>query len=127
MELVAAVISIALLVYMYITFQVGSARTKYGVEAPAISGHPVFERTYRVQLNTIEQLVVFLPSIWIFGLYVNAGVAAALGLVFVLGRALYFVGYVKDPAKRTTGFLLTFLPNVILLLGALIGAVLQVF
>ena len=127
MELVAAVISLALLVYVFIMLQVGNARTKYGVEAPAITGHPVFERAYRVQMNTVEQLIVFVPSIWFFGLYVSAPIAAVLGLVFVLGRALYYVSYVKDPGKRTIGFIMTFGANVVLLLGALIGACLSAF
>ena len=125
MELVVIVIALALLEYLYIAFQVGGGRQKYGVPAPAISGHPTFERLYRVQMNTLEQLIVFLPSIWFFGLYVSAWVAAALGVVFIVGRGIYLTSYVKDPEKRSTGFLLTFGPNVILLVGALIGAVVR--
>jgi glutathione S-transferase len=127
MHLIAIVIAIALLEYYYITFQVGSGRAKYGVPAPAISGDPTFERLYRVQMNTVEQLVVFLPAIVFFGYYVSAPVGAGVGLVFVLGRALYFISYVKDPEKRTTGFLLTFLANMVLVVGGLIGAALQAF
>jgi uncharacterized membrane protein YecN with MAPEG domain len=123
MEWVAIVTAIALLEYVYIALQVGNARTKYGVQAPATSGHEIFERTYRVQQNTVEQLVVFLPSIWLFASYVNAPLAAVLGIVFVVGRAVYLAGYVKDPAARSTGFILTFVPNVLLLLGGLGGAV----
>jgi uncharacterized membrane protein YecN with MAPEG domain len=122
MELVAIVTALALIEYVYISFRVGGARSKYGVEAPAVTGHPVFERTYRVQMNTLEQLIVFVPSIWMFGSYVNATAAAGLGLVFIAGRAIYLAGYVKDPKSRSTGFLLTFVPNVILLLGGLAGA-----
>lgn len=122
MELVVIVVSIALLEYYYIAFQVGSARGKYDVPAPAMTGHPTFERLYRVQLNTLEQLIVFLPSIWFFGTYVDATAAAGLGVVFIIGRFVYLNSYVKDPEKRSTGFLLTFGSNVILLLGALIGA-----
>ena len=125
MELITIVIALALLEYMYITFRVGGARGKFDVPAPAISGHPTFERLYRVQMNTVEQLVIFLPSIIAFGYYVSAPIGAAIGLVFILGRALYLAGYVKDPEKRGTGFLLTFLANVVLLLGGLIGAGLQ--
>ena len=124
MELVVIVVALALLEYMYISFQVGSARGKYDVPAPAISGHPTFERLYRVQMNTVEQLIVFLPSVWFFGVYVSAPVAAGLGVVFIIGRFLYLTSYVKDPEKRTAGFALTFLPNAILVLGALIGAAL---
>ena len=123
MELVVIVIVLALLEYIYISLQVGRGRGKYDVPAPAMTGHPTFERLYRVQLNTLEQLIVFLPAIWLFGTYVSAEVAAALGVVFIVGRFVYLTSYVKDPEKRTGGFLLTFASNVILLLGALVGAV----
>jgi uncharacterized membrane protein YecN with MAPEG domain len=124
MEIVVIVVSLALLEYFYILFQVGSARQKYDVPAPAVTGHPTFERLYRVQMNTVEQLIIFLPSIWFFGTYVNATAAAGLGIVFIVGRAIYFTSYVKEPEKRTTGALLTMGSNIILLLGALIGAAL---
>jgi glutathione S-transferase len=123
MELVAIVITLALIEYMYISMQVGMARGKYGVPAPAITGDPTFERYYRVQQNTVEQMVIFLPSILLFAHFVMPAAAAALGLVFIVGRALYFKGYVAAPEKRSTGFMLTFVPNVILVLGALIGAI----
>jgi uncharacterized membrane protein YecN with MAPEG domain len=125
MELVAIVIALALIEYMYIGLQVGRARGKYGVSAPATSGDPIFERYYRVQQNTVEQMVVFLPSILLFAHFVMPLAAAGLGVVFILGRALYFRGYIADPGKRSTGFILTFVPNVILVLGALIGAVVE--
>jgi len=122
MELVVIVVVVALLEYYYLSFQVGQGRGKYEVPAPAISGHPVFERLYRVQMNTLEQLIVFLPAIWFFATYVSAGIAALLGIVFIVGRFVYFKNYVEDPEKRTMGFLMTFGANAILLLGALIGA-----
>ena len=125
MELVTIVIAVALLEYMFIAFQVGAGRTKYNVPAPAVTGHPTFERLYRVQLNTLEQLIVFLPSIWLFATWVSAPAAAGLGLVFVVGRALYSTSYVKDPAKRGPGFLLGYVANAILVLGSLIGAALK--
>jgi uncharacterized membrane protein YecN with MAPEG domain len=125
-ELVAIVVALALLEYMFFALQVGRGRGKYGVAAPAISGHPTFERLYRVQLNTLEQLIVFVPAVWLFATFVSAPTAAAVGLVFVVGRALYYSGYVKDPAKRGPGFLLGFVANVVLVLGSLIGAALQV-
>lgn len=123
MELVAIVTALALVEYIYIAMQVASARGKYDIPAPATTGHEIFERTYRVQQNTLEQLVVFLPSIWMFGSYVNAPIAAGLGLVFIVGRALYLVGYVKDPGSRGRGFLISFSANVVLLLGGLAGAI----
>ena len=127
MHLIAIVIALALLEYVYITFQVGQGRGKYGVPAPAISGDPTFERLYRVQMNTVEQLVIFLPAIVFFGLYVSEPIGALIGLVFVLGRAVYFAGYVKAAEKRGTGFLITFAANMVLVLGGLIGAAMQAF
>ena len=122
MELVAFVAGLALIEYYVITMQCGRARGRLGVPAPAMTGHPVFERYLRVQYNTIEQLVIFLPALFGFAYYVHAEGAAALGLVFMVGRALYARGYVQDPAKRGPGFGLTLLANTILLLGATVGA-----
>jgi uncharacterized membrane protein YecN with MAPEG domain len=121
MEFVAFVIALALLEYAVFGLLVGRARGKYHVAAPAISGHPVFERYFRVHQNTLEQLMAFVPGMWLFGTYVNPTWAAWLGLVFVVGRVVYLVGYVADPAKREIGFALSSLPVVILLLGALWG------
>ena len=126
MEYVAMVILLALVEYAALGGLVGRARGKYGVHAPAVSGHPVFERYFRVQQNTLEQLVVFVPAIWLFGTYVDATWAALLGLVFVVARVLYLVGYVKDPAKREVGFALSSISVVALLLGALWGVARQI-
>jgi len=123
MALVHLAILLALLEFIVFVMAVGKARATYAVPAPATSGHEVFERYFRVQMNTLEQLVVFVPAILLFGVYVHPLIAAALGLVFVIGRWLYFRGYVKDPAKREMGFILSAVPNVILLLGGLIGIV----
>jgi uncharacterized membrane protein YecN with MAPEG domain len=92
------------------------------VPAPAISGNPEFERYLRVQYNTIEQLVIFLPALFAFAHFVSAVGAAAIGAVFIVGRALYARGYVRDPARRGPGFGLTLLANIALLLGATLGA-----
>ncbi len=121
MEFVAFVIALALLEFAVFGMLVGRARGKYKVTAPAISGHPVFERYFRVHQNTMEQLVAFVPAIWLFGTYVNPTWAGWLGLVFVVGRVAYLIGYVADPAKREIGFAMSSLPVVILLLGALWG------
>lgn len=123
MELVAIVIALALIEYMVFAMLVGKARGTYEVKAPAVTGHPVFERYYRVHMNTLEQLMVFIPSILIFGYFGNATVAAGLGVVFLIGRLLFLFGYVKDPAKRGLGFVVGFLPTVVLLIGGLVYAV----
>jgi uncharacterized membrane protein YecN with MAPEG domain len=122
MQFVAFVIALALLEYAIFGMLVGWARGKYHVAAPATSGHPVFERYFRVHQNTLEQLVAFVPAMWLFGTYVNPTWAAGLGVVFVVGRIVYLIGYVADPAKREIGFGLTALPVMILLVGGLWGA-----
>jgi len=121
MAYVHLVIVLALLEFWLFGYAVGRARTRYHVPAPAMSGHDVFDRYFRAQMNTLEQLVLFLPSIWLFAHYVNAWAAAALGLLFILGRALYFRGYVQAAESRHAGFVLSAIPNVTLLVGALIG------
>jgi uncharacterized membrane protein YecN with MAPEG domain len=123
MEAVAIVAALVLIEYMGIVWFTGQARGRHGVPAPAITGHPIFERWLRVQSNTVEQLVIFFPGLWLFSRYVNAEVAAALGLVFLVGRFLFARGYVADPAKRGPGFILTYLSNAVLVLGGLAGAV----
>ena len=125
MNLVYIVMGLALLQYLYFSFAVGSARGRFGVKAPAISGHDVFERYFRVQMNTLELIVVLIPALPLFAWFVDARAAAALGAVYLLGRFMYFASYVKDPAKRGPGFGLSFLPIVILLLGGIGGAVAQ--
>jgi uncharacterized MAPEG superfamily protein len=121
MELVFVVILLALLEYSVFGALVGRARGRYGVTAPATAGHPLFERAYRVHQNTLEALMVFVPSVWIFGLYVSATWGAALGLLFVIARAIYALGYFRDPAKRRPGAGLTFLVNGVLLVWGLIA------
>lgn len=127
MELVVVVVCLALAEYLVFTFQCGQSRGRLGIPAPATSGNPEFERRFRVQQNTMEQLVVFLPALFLFARYVHAPTAAGVGLVFILGRALYARAYVKDPAGRGPGFGLTLLANAVLLAGGLIGALVALF
>jgi len=127
MRLVGFVVALALLEYQVLWMLCGQARGRYNIPAPATTGHPTFERYFRVQQNTIEQLVVFVPAMFLFAHYVSEPIAAGLGALFVLGRALYARAYVTDPARRGPGFLLTIGPNAVLTVGALIGALVDYF
>ena len=104
---------------------VGRARGKYGVAAPATTGHPIFERYYRVQMNTVESLLVFLPGLWLAAKYWSPGYSAILGVVYLLGRVIYLNAYVNDPKRRALGFSLSMLPAMVLVVAALVGAMRQ--
>jgi uncharacterized membrane protein YecN with MAPEG domain len=118
-NLVAIVTFLALLLYLWTGIRVARARVKHKIMAPAVSGHPEFERAYRVQMNTLEWLPVFLVSMWLFAHYWDGRLAASIGLVWILGRLLYAISYVKDPTKRGPGFGLQAATTLVLLLGGL--------
>jgi glutathione S-transferase len=122
MALVYVVMMLAVIELFAFGMAVGMARGRYKVPAPATSGNADFERYYRVQMNTLEQMAVFLPSLWTFATFVSATWAAGLGLVFVIGRLVYFVGYTRAANKRGIGFLISGLPTLALMIGGLIGA-----
>jgi glutathione S-transferase len=109
---------LALLVYFYSSILVSRARGKFGVKLPAISGNPDFERVFRAHMNTLEWLPIFLPALWLFAIYIGDGIAAALGLVWVIGRILYVLGYAKAVAKRGPGFAIQALATIALWVGA---------
>lgn len=123
MPYVAIVTVLALLEFLWFGVLVGRARVRFGVAAPATTGNAEFERYFRVQMNTLEQLALFLPSLWIFAAYISPIWAAALGAVFVVGRAIYARAYIREPGSRGLGFALTALPNVLLMLGILVWAI----
>jgi glutathione S-transferase len=102
---------------------VARARSRFGVLAPATTGHEVFERYYRVQMNTLETLVLFLPSLWIAAQYWSPSWMAGLGAVYLIGRMLYLRGYVANPKQRHIGYVVSVTPAVILLMIGLYGAV----
>ena len=116
---VAIVTLLALLVYFWMGLQVGQARAKCGIAAPAMTGDPVLERTIRAHYNTLEWLPLFLVPMWLFAIYWSDLIAAIAGLVWIAGRIIYQIGYVSDPAKRAPGFLIQFLAVAVLILGSL--------
>jgi glutathione S-transferase len=122
----AIVTLLALLFYFYTSWAVAAARAKFGVKAPAMSGQPDFERVFRVQMNTLEWMPIFLPSLWLFALYVNDIAAAAIGLLWILGRVLYFRGYAMAAEKRGRGFGIQALATFALLIGAFAGIVARI-
>ncbi|HET7886627.1 MAG TPA: MAPEG family protein [Bradyrhizobium sp.] len=103
-HLTALVTCLAILMYFFFSFQVGKARQIYGVKAPAITGNPDFERVFRGQMNTLEWMPIFLPALWLFAFYISDPIAAALGVVWIIGRVLYMTGYAKAANKRSLGF-----------------------
>jgi uncharacterized membrane protein YecN with MAPEG domain len=117
--LVGIVTLVSLLLYVYMGVRVGQARSKFGIAAPAIHGHPDFERVFRVQANTLEWLPIYLVSLWLFALSWDSRVAAGLGVVWIVGRVLYMTGYSRAAGARSTGFLIQMAATGILLLGAL--------
>jgi glutathione S-transferase len=119
----ALVTCLAILVYFLISFRVGKARGTYGVKAPATAGHPDFERIFRVQMNTLEWMPIFLPALWLFAIYINDAIAAVLGLVWVVGRVLYMTGYVEAANKRGSGFAIQAGAAAALWLGATVAIV----
>ena len=127
MEPVALVTMLMLLQYFAFVLQVGRARVKHEVKAPAITGAPEFERALRVQQNTLEQLIVALPALWLFGFYISPLVAAGAAVVNMFGRWLYSRAYIKDPAARGRGFAVSQLAQLVLVLGALAGPFLSWF
>ena len=125
MHYVSFVIVLTLLEYFFFVAMVGAARDKYWINASATTGDPNFESIFRIQQNSLEQLVIFIPAIYLFGLYVHATTTAVIGLLFLI-RAIYYKAYITDTATRTIGMVCGFVSYTILLLGALIGIILEI-
>ena len=117
-HLTALVTCLAIL-FLFTSIQVSKARVAFGVKVPATSGNPDFERVFRVQMNTLEWMPIFLPSLWLFAIYISDIGAAALGLVWIAGRILYLIGYSEAAAKRGRGFGIQASAAIILWVGAL--------
>jgi hypothetical protein len=125
MEAVTIVTVLAILQFFWFGFEVGKMRAKHQCKAPATTGAPEFERMFRVQQNTMEQLVMFLPALWLYASLVNPIWAAGMGVVYLVGRFIYRSSYVKDPAGRSLGFGITILPTSVMLIWVLIAAAIK--
>lgn len=116
---VAIVTLLSVLTYLTMGIRVGAARRKSGIPAPAMTGDPELERTIRAHYNTLEWLPVYLAGLWLFAIYWNDLVAAAVGGVWIVGRILYVRGYIIHESKRETGFLIQAIATAVLVFGAL--------
>ena len=125
MEYTALIILVALAQYLFFTFRVGAKRTKHEVHAPKIAGDETWERLFRVQQNTMEQLIIFVPAMIVFSMYLSSKWVVVPGVLFIVARQMYSYEYINKPNSRVPGMALTLLANVVLLVGALIGLVLQ--
>lgn len=114
---------VALLLYYVTIANVGRARIKYKIVAPAVSGHPEFDRAFRVHMNTLEQLVAFLPALWLYAVYMSPAWSSAIGAVWIIGRALYAIDYYRAAERRGTGFIVAFAALAVLWVGAVWGVV----
>jgi glutathione S-transferase len=123
----AIVTLLVVLIYMFMATRVAAARGTFGVKLPAISGHPDFERVFRVHQNTLEWMPIFLPLLWLCAIYFSDAAAALVGLLWVVGRVMYFAGYTQAVEKRLPGFFVQGTACLLLLIGAVIGIVRQVW
>ena len=119
MDLVDLVALLAIIQYLFFGVLVERARVRYGVKAPAVTGNELFERSYRVQMNTLELLVAFLPALYLAARYWPLHYVAGIGAVYLVGRLVYWRGYVAAPARRGPGFALSMLPILALVIAAL--------
>jgi uncharacterized MAPEG superfamily protein len=126
MAYVTVIAMLALIEYLYFGIQVGAARGRAGIDAPATTGDPAFERAFRAHQNTLEQLIIFMPSLYATAYFVSDLYAVAAGVAFLIGRAIYFRAYCAEASRRSTGMMITALANLSLVLGALVGAVLAI-
>ena len=119
----ALVTLLAILVYIVTAINVGRAREKYKIAAPAITGNVDFERIFRIQMNTLEQLAAFLPALWLSSIYLSPLWSSAFGLIWIVGRILYAIGYAKTAERRDVGFVTAFVAFAALWAGAAFGVV----
>lgn len=124
-HLTALVTLLAIAFYFFTSINVSRARTTTGIKVPATSGHPDFERAFRIQMNTLEWMPIVLPALWLFAIYISDAIAAGIGAVWIIGRIVYLIGYSKAAAKRGPGFFIQGIAAIALWAGALGAIVLR--
>lgn len=124
-HLTALVTLLSIAMYFSTSVNVAISRSKTGVKVPATSGHPDFDRAFRIQMNTLEWMPIFLPAVWLFAIYISDAIAAGIGAIWVVGRIVYFIGYAQAAAKRSAGFMIQSLAAIALWVGALGAVVLR--
>ena len=127
MEWIVLITLVVAAEHFWLAVLVGKSRGETGIHAPTCVGDEKFERVFRVQQNTLEQLIIFFPALWVFGYYVSSTIGAGLGVMFLVGRILYARGYIQHPDKRGPGFIIASLATLALILGGLIGIILELF
>jgi uncharacterized membrane protein YecN with MAPEG domain len=106
------------LMYMGMAVAVSRTRNAVGIQAPLMTGDPLLERTIRAHINTLEWLPIFLPALWLFAVYANPRWAAILGVLWIVGRIVYFSGYRMAAERRRAGFFIQAIATLVLIIGA---------
>ena len=126
MHYIHLIAALAVLQFFFFGIMVGRARARFGVKAPATTGNEHFDRAFRVQMNTLEQLAGFLPALYIASQFWPPTYVSAVGIVYLVGRFVFWRSYIADPRSRSMGFLLTVLPTLLLLTAGIVGAVARI-
>jgi glutathione S-transferase len=126
MHFPAIITLLSLFLFLATVFAVGTARSKYSVKAPATTGNENFERIFRVQMNTLENLVIFLPALWLFSIYVSLWWTGIIGFVWLIGRGYYAVSYARSADARSVGYGISLLAFAVLAIGAAVGIVMRI-
>jgi len=125
MQYIELVAALAVLQFVFFGAMTAKARVDSGLKAPAMTGHDGFERMYRVQMNTLETLVAFLPALFLAGQHWSSLLVSGLGVIYLIGRLIYWRAYVADPAKRGLGYVLSIIPTMLLIILAIVGPIIN--
>ena len=117
-----SLVTLLVILLMFLTgLNVARARGRYGIKAPAVTGHEMFERAFRIQMNTLENAAIMLPALWLYALLIGDLGAGVMGAIWLVARIWYAIAYQNDPKKRSAGFGIAMLAVIGLWGGALWG------